>query len=103
MLLQAWGHDLRVVYDGPPALDMARQFHPQVILLDIGLPSLDGFAVAAQLRAEPDLGPLVVIAMTGYGQDTDRQRSLAAGFDHHLVKPTNLGLLQEMLAGLMVS
>ena len=92
------GHIVRVAYDGPTALDVARTFHPQIALLDIGLPVMDGYEVARQLRTL-DLGGsrIRLIAVTGYGQDGDRARTTEAGFDAHVVKPatflTVMGLL----------
>ncbi|MFN0019951.1 MAG: ATP-binding protein [Pirellulaceae bacterium] len=98
MLLRATGHDVRMVYNGPAALEAAVDFHPEVVLLDIGLPGLDGFEVARRLRVQPDTQSALLIAMTGYGQEADRQRSLAAGFNHHLVKPVSFEKVREILA-----
>ena len=97
LLLQAAGHDVRMAYDGPTALKMAFDFRPNVVLLDIGLPGIDGFEVAKRLREHADLGSVVLVAMTGYGQVTDKQRSQAAGFDHHLVKPAKFAKVQQIL------
>jgi CheY-like chemotaxis protein len=69
-----------------------------VVLLDIGLPELNGYEVAKQIRQQPALQSVVLVAMTGYGQETDRQRAQAAGFDHHLVKPADFGKVQQILA-----
>ena len=71
---------------------------PDVVLLDIGLPGLTGYEVAERIRRQPALKNTVLVAVTGYGQDSDRQRSQEAGFDHHLVKPADFGKLQEILA-----
>jgi PAS domain S-box-containing protein len=98
MLLQESGHDVRTAFDGPTALEVALEYRPEVVLLDIGLPGLDGFEVAKRLRQQPALGSVVLVAMTGYGQDSDRQRSLDAGFDHHLSKPADFGKVQDILA-----
>lgn len=98
LLLKISGHDVRTVYDGPTALEAALDYRPEVVLLDIGLPGLDGFEVAKRLRQQPALGSVVLVAITGYGQESDRQRSLDAGFDHHLIKPTNFGKVQQILA-----
>ena len=73
-------------------------FDPHVVLLDIGLPELDGFEVAKRIRQQPTLNNIVLVAMTGYGRETDRQRSQEAGFDHHLVKPADFGKVQQILA-----
>ena len=99
MLLRVEGHEVEAVHDGPSALAAARRFRPQVVLLDLGLPGMDGHEVARRLRQEPDLGPLRLVALTGYGQDDDRRRSQAAGFDAHLVKPASPEALQQVLAG----
>jgi PAS domain S-box-containing protein len=98
MLLEASGHDARVAHDGPTALEAALKRRPDVMLLDLGLPGLDGFEVAKRLRRQPGFQDVVLVAMTGYGQEADRQRSLDAGFDHHLVKPAEFGKVQEILA-----
>ncbi len=96
-LLKMKGHDVRAVFDGPTALDAARSFHPDVILLDIGLPRMDGYEVARRLRDQPELSHTCLVALTGYGRDEDRRRSEQAGFDFHLVKPVEPTVLQEML------
>jgi CheY-like chemotaxis protein len=96
-LLKIWGHDVRLAHDGPGAVDAAREYRPEVVLLDIGLPGMDGFAVAAQLRKEGLAGRMLV-ALTGYGEQQDKDRAQKAGFDHHLVKPINPDTLQKLLA-----
>ena len=98
MLLQALGHDVRMAYDGPGAVEAALDFRPDMVLLDIGLPGLSGIEVARRIRQLAALKNIVLVAMTGYGQDTDRQRSLEAGFDHHLVKPADFDQVQKILA-----
>ncbi len=92
------GHVVRVAYDGPTALDVARTFHPQVALLDIGLPVMDGYEVARQLRTL-DLagGRIRLIAVTGYGQDGDRVRTAEAGFDAHVIKPATFLTVMSLL------
>lgn len=87
MLLELEGHDVRVAHDGPGALALAREFLPHVAILDIGLPGMDGHAVAKAMRAQPDTARAQLIALTGYGQERDRQATSEAGFDRHLVKP----------------
>jgi CheY-like chemotaxis protein/nitrogen-specific signal transduction histidine kinase len=87
MLLEASGHRIATAHTGPEALTVAAAQQPDVIFLDIGLPELDGYEVARRLREHQQADSLVIVAMTGYGQETDRARSHAAGFDHHLVKP----------------
>jgi CheY-like chemotaxis protein/two-component sensor histidine kinase len=97
MLLQIGGHTVHVAFDGPSALPAVREFQPEVVLLDLGLPGLTGYEVAKKVQEmELTLRPLLV-AMTGYGQQGDRQRTRAAGFDHHLVKPVDLEMLQQIL------
>ncbi|MBI2891928.1 MAG: response regulator [Deltaproteobacteria bacterium] len=91
-VLRGLGHDVRTALDGPTALDLAVDFRPQVALLDIGLPGMDGYEVARRLRELDD--DVRVIAVTGFSRDGDRARSLAAGFDAHLVKPVDLEALR---------
>jgi CheY-like chemotaxis protein len=98
MLLTALRHDVRTAYDGPTALEAALDYRPQVVLLDIGLPGLDGFEIAKRIRRDSALSSIVLVAVTGYGQRSDRKRSRDSGFDHHLVKPANFGKLQQILA-----
>ena len=85
-----------LAYDGLSALEKAREFVPASVLLDLGLPGMDGYEVARRLRAESCVADALIIAITGYGQDEDRARSHAAGCDHHLVKPIDFGGLQEL-------
>ena len=97
-VLEVQGHAVSVEYDGHGALQRARLERPQVMLLDIGLPDTDGYALARQLRSMPELRGAVLVALTGYGQQEDRRQAEAAGFDHHLVKPADLGQVAEILA-----
>ena len=99
-LLQVCGYDARAVHDGLSALNAATQWQPRVVLLDIGLPEMDGYEVARRVRLHPELAPMVLVALTGYGQDADIQQAMAAGFDHHLTKPADFTKIQEILAGL---
>ena len=103
MLLKASGHDVRTAHDGPTAVQVALDYRPDVVLLDIGLPGLNGYEVAKQLRRQPAFQNVVLVALTGYGQDSDRQTALQAGFNHHLVKPARLAQLQQILAAVPVS
>lgn len=98
-LLPLWGHDARLAHDGPQALEVARAFQPEVVLLDIGLPGMDGFEVARRIRAEK-IPVRQLLAMTGYGEDEDRQKAKDAGFDGHLVKPVDPDALQKLLEGI---
>jgi signal transduction histidine kinase/DNA-binding response OmpR family regulator len=96
--LRLSGQEVRVAHDGPAALELVEEFRPEVVLLDIGLPGMDGYEVARRLRARSNLGELLVVALSGYGQPDDRSRSRAAGFDHHLVKPVDPDALEELMA-----
>jgi CheY-like chemotaxis protein len=97
MLLEAAGHRVSVEHEPQRALERARAERPQACLIDIGLPDMDGNMLAQRLRAEPATAGALLVATTGYGQDSDRRRSLAAGFDHHLVKPLDLQELYAIL------
>lgn len=99
LMAQLWGHDVRTANDGPSALTAAADYRPEVVLLDIGLPGMDGFEVARKLREQEWMDGVMLVAMTGYGQEEDRRRSKEAGFDHHMVKPIDPGALQTLLAG----
>jgi CheY-like chemotaxis protein/anti-sigma regulatory factor (Ser/Thr protein kinase) len=98
MLLEASGHQVIVEHRSLQALERARQDHPQVCLLDIGLPEIDGLELARRLRAQPETAHALLIAVTGYGQDQDRRETHEAGFDHHLVKPVDMNQLAAILA-----
>lgn len=100
MLLQMWGHDVVFAYDGPSALETAQRWQPEAVFLDIGLPGMDGYEVAARLRALPQAKDAVLIAITGYGQEDDLQRSRRAGIDHHLVKPVAPDALRSLIDSL---
>jgi len=99
-LLQLEGHEIRTACDGLEAVSVADEFQPDVVLLDIGLPKLNGYEVAQRIRQQPWGRGLVLIALTGWGQETDRRRSQEAGFDHHLVKPVDPAALLQLLASL---
>jgi CheY-like chemotaxis protein len=85
-LLEHVGHDVHIARNGDQAIEIARRQHPKYVLLDIGLPGLDGYQVASRLRQEL-AESTVIIAVTGYGREADRRRALASGFDHYFVKP----------------
>jgi len=97
LLLKALGHDVRTAHDGPTGVEVALAYQPDVALLDIGLPGLNGYEVAKRIRQEPTLRDTVLVALTGYGQETDREISRQAGFNHHMVKPANFDKLQQIL------
>jgi CheY-like chemotaxis protein/two-component sensor histidine kinase len=99
LLLEALGHRVSVEHDPERALERARTEAPPVCLLDIGLPGMDGYELARRLRAQPATAHALLVAITGYGQDSDRRRAAEAGFDRHLVKPIDLDTLQDVLAG----
>jgi signal transduction histidine kinase/DNA-binding response OmpR family regulator len=98
MLLRELGHEVEVAHDGAAALEAVGDFEPEVVLLDIGLPGMDGYEVARRLRRQPGLKDLPLVALTGYGQEEDRRRSREAGFDLHLVKPLDLDALPSIFA-----
>jgi CheY-like chemotaxis protein len=97
LLLEADGHEVRVAADGASGLELARTYRPEVVLLDIGLPKMDGYELARRIRADAALQGTVLVAVTGYGQMHDRARASASGFHHHLVKPVEYRDLQEVL------
>jgi CheY-like chemotaxis protein len=97
-LLQLLGNQVEVVHHGVAALEAAQIFRPEFVLLDIGLPGMDGYEVAATLRKNGLCENTVIIAVSGYGQEDDRRRGREAGFDHHLVKPVDFDVLTTLLA-----
>jgi len=97
MMLQMFGHEAQAAYNGQGGLEMALEYQPDVVLLDIGLPDMNGYDVAQRLRQQPQTRNMKLIALTGYGQDSDRKLSQEAGFDHHLVKPVEPQKLQDLL------
>jgi DNA-binding response OmpR family regulator len=98
LLLRLWGYATLVAYDGATGLNVALRERPDLVLLDIALPDLDGWELARRLRAEPSLHGVVLLAVTGLGTDADRSRSDAVGINFHLVKPVEPDLLQGLLA-----
>jgi signal transduction histidine kinase/ActR/RegA family two-component response regulator len=98
LLLEGLGHRVLLAYDGAEALAAVQQHAPQIVFLDIGLPTLNGYEVARLLRQDPAHREIVLVALTGYGQHSDRERAHAAGFDHHLVKPVYLSAVEQILA-----
>jgi CheY-like chemotaxis protein len=97
MIFEMGGDDVRVAYDGETALAIAAQFRPEVVLLDIGMPGMDGYEVAGRLRRAPETRDAVLIAMTGWGQPQDKRRSAQAGFNRHIVKPVEPTDLEKHL------
>jgi CheY-like chemotaxis protein len=97
LLLRLYGHDVQWARTGPTALDMASAFRPDVVLLDIGLPGMDGYQVAQRLREKPEFKDVTMCALTGYTpSEADRQRQQETGFDHFYVKPVELAKLLEL-------
>jgi PAS domain S-box-containing protein len=97
-MLRFLGSDVYTAYDGPSALEAVKICRPSIILMDLGMPGMDGCEVARRIRQNPEHEDMLLIAMTGWGQEEDRRRSREAGFNHHLVKPVDLGALQALLA-----
>ncbi len=91
------GHDVRVAHGGMEALSAAREFSPNVMILDLGMPEMDGYAVARAVRSDPSIASTRLIALSGYGQPDDRRRTADVGFDEHLVKPVEQGVLNAAL------
>ncbi len=102
MMLSLTGQEIRVAYDGSTALSLAETFRPQVYVLDLGMPGMDGCELARRLRERPGLDKGVLIALTGWGQEEDRRRSREAGFHHHMIKPVEYAPLMELLNELQV-
>jgi CheY-like chemotaxis protein len=99
MLLTALGATIAVAHSGRAALATLDSFVPDTVLLDIGMPEMDGYEVARIIRSRPQHAEVLLIALTGWGQQDDQRRSRTAGFDHHLVKPPNIEKLRELLGG----
>jgi CheY-like chemotaxis protein len=100
-LLRLIGHEVRTAYNGEEGLETVRAYRPDLVLLDIGLPVLDGYEVAKRIRQEPELEGIVLVALTGYGGDEDRRQAQASGFNSHMVKPLDFDALQMLLETLM--
>jgi PAS domain S-box-containing protein len=100
MLLGLMGAEVYTAYDGPSALEVIRVHRPAIVFLDLGMPGMDGCAVAAKIRQEPEFRDITLIALTGWGREEDRRRSLEAGFDHHVTKPPEAQTIQTLLASL---
>ena len=102
MMLTMMGHDIQKAYDGLEAVQAAAAFRPDVVLLDIGLPKMNGYEAARHIREQPWGRPMTLIAVTGWGQEEDRRRALEAGCDEHLTKPVDPAALEKLLAVLAV-
>lgn len=99
MMLNIMGNETRTAHDGLEAVRVALEFKPDLVLLDIGMPRLNGYDACRRIREQPGGSDTILVALTGWGQDEDRQRSKAAGFDGHMVKPVDPAALQLFLAG----
>jgi CheY-like chemotaxis protein len=100
VLLTRMGQQVAQAENGAAALEVARNFHPEIVFRDIGLPDMDGYAVAKAMRADPALNGASLVALTGYGQAEDRERAFQAGFDQHLTKPISVDRLRDLLVEL---
>jgi len=96
-VLRALDHDVRTLYEGAAVIAVAEEFQPQIVLLDIGLPGMNGYEVARQLRKSAKLRSAILVALTGYGRDEDREQAREAGFDHHLMKPLEPEVLERII------
>jgi two-component system CheB/CheR fusion protein len=99
MLLELQGHEVQIASGGLSGIEAAQNFKPEVILLDIGLPGMDGYEVARRLRKLPETKKILLIALSGYGQAEDLRKSKEAGFDHHLVKPADINQIEALISG----
>jgi CheY-like chemotaxis protein len=98
LLLELGGHELRVAHEGREALAIVEEFSPDIAFVDVGLPGIDGYELAARLRAHPSCHSSVLVALTGYGREEDKRRASGAGFDHHLTKPVDYDTVDRLLA-----
>jgi len=96
-LLRIGGHDVRTAHDGREAVQVVQEFAPDIVILDLGMPHVDGFEAARRIRSLEQGKHVTMVALSGWGQDTDRARSRAAGFDHHLTKPATVATLEAIL------
>ncbi len=96
LLLRLYGHEVHVAHHGPEGLEQASRIRPQVVLLDISMPGMDGYETARRLRAQPEMEQALIVAMTGFPEDHIRERALQAGFDHHLPKPVTFATVQQL-------
>jgi CheY-like chemotaxis protein len=99
LLSLAYGQETKVVYDGPTALELARSFRPEIVLLDLGMAVMDGYEVAMRLRERSETSGVLIVAVTGWGQEEDRRRSREVGIDLHLVKPVAGHALKSLIDG----
>jgi CheY-like chemotaxis protein len=100
MLVELLGYEVRTAFDGAEALDVAGEFYPDVVLLDLGMPRMDGYEACRRLRAQPWGAGISVVAVTGWGREDDRRKTQSAGFDQHLVKPVAPDVIAQTLRSL---
>jgi two-component system CheB/CheR fusion protein len=98
MLLRVAGHQVETAHSGTEALEVVAAHNPDAVILDIGLPGLDGYQVAREIRKRPNNRDVLLIALSGYGMDEDRRRAFQAGFNHHVTKPPDPNVIEELLA-----
>ena len=98
MIEELLGHETRIAHDGVSAIALARNYRPEIVLLDIGIPGMNGYEICKAMKADPLFGNTIFIAQTGWGQDEHKKRSREAGFHYHLVKPVNINDLQEIVS-----
>jgi CheY-like chemotaxis protein len=98
MILKFMGHETQTAHDGLTALELAETFRPEVAILDLGMPRLNGYELCHRIRQQPWGKSMLLVALTGWGQEDDRRRTQEAGFDHHIVKPIDTATLQRLLA-----
>lgn len=96
-LLTQWGYEVGIAHDGREALDVAADFCPEVVLMDLSMPGMNGYEAVRRMRQQPWCASTLLVALTGWGQDDDRERSKEAGFHHHLVKPVEMPVLRKLL------
>jgi CheY-like chemotaxis protein len=97
LILGQMGHEVRVSYDSREAIEVARSLGPDIVFLDLVMPGIDGYEVARQMRSDPQLQHALIVAVTGFGGEEDRERSRKAGIDHHVVKPIDLEFIESLL------
>lgn len=95
--MEMYGYEVRTCYDGQTAVAVAHEFHPEVVLLDIGMPVMDGYEVCRKLRSDPSLCGTRVVAQTGWGDPETRRRTAEVGFDHHMTKPLDLRAVKDLI------
>jgi CheY-like chemotaxis protein len=100
LLLEILGDEVRTAQDGAEAVEAAEAFRPHIVLMDLGMPKMDGYEAARRIRQEPWGREMLLVAVTGWGRDEDRRRTREVGFDHHLVKPVEPAVLEDLLAQL---